>query len=67
MSLATFFIALLVMIAIGLPIGIMFGGISILPSLLNASFPFTVDAAVRSMVSGLNSFPILAIPLFMLL
>lgn len=40
MSLATFFIALLVMIAIGLPIGIMFGGISILPSLLNASFPF---------------------------
>lgn len=66
MSLATFFIALLVMIAIGLPIGIMFGGISILPSLLNASFPFTVDAAVRSMVSGLNSFPILAIPLFML-
>ena len=66
MSLTVFFAALLVMIAIAIPIGVVFGGISILPVLANPAFPFTVDAAVRSMLNGLNSFPILAIPLFML-
>lgn len=66
MSLAVFFVVLLALIAVAIPIGVVFGGISILPVLANPAFPFTVDAAVRSMLNGLNSFPILAIPLFML-
>lgn len=66
MPLPLFFAALAVMIVIAIPIGVVFGGVSILPVLANPAFPFTVDAAVRSMLNGLNSFPILAIPLFML-
>jgi C4-dicarboxylate transporter DctM subunit len=66
MSLALFFIILVIGFFIAVPIGVVFSGISILPNILNQSFPFTAEAALRSMVSGLDSFPILAIPLFML-
>ena len=47
--------------ALGLPLAIV-----LLPSIVDASFPYTADAAVRSMVSGLNNFPLLAIPLFII-
>ncbi|WP_010254063.1 TRAP transporter large permease [Treponema primitia] len=66
MNLSLFFILLGVSFFIAVPIGVVFAGISILPNLLSPSFPFTAEAALRSMVSGLDSFPILAIPLFML-
>jgi C4-dicarboxylate transporter DctM subunit len=66
MNLALFFAVLAVGFFAAVPIGVVFSGISILPNLFNAAFPFTAEAALRSMVSGLDSFPILAIPLFML-
>ena len=45
---------------------LVFGGMSFLPNLVSSSVPYTVDAAIRSMFSSLNSFTMLAVPLFML-
>lgn len=66
MSMGLFFLIFAVLIAIGTPVAVVFGGMASLPSLLNASFPYTAEAAIRSMVSGLDSFTLLAVPLFML-
>ncbi len=66
MSMVLFFIIFFVLIAIGTPMAVVFGGMSFLPGLLSSSVPYTVDAAVRSMFSSLNSFTMLAVPLFML-
>ncbi len=64
MSLGIFFGVLLVLLVLSVPICAVFAAVTILPSLLVPSFPYMADAAVRSMVSGLNSFPLMAIPLF---
>ena len=66
MSMLSFFLIFVVLIAVGTPVAVVFGGMASLPSLLDASFPYTADAAIRSMVSGLDSFTLLAVPLFML-
>lgn len=66
MSLGLFFGALVLLLILSVPICVVFAFITTLPSLMSASFPYTADAAVRSMVSGLNSFPLMAIPLFIL-
>ena len=66
MTIVLFFLILFAVIAIGTPVAIVFGGMAVLPGILDASFPYTVEAAIRSMVSGLDSFTLLAVPLFML-
>ena len=66
MSMPLFFLIFFVAIAIGTPMAVVFGGMAALPSLINSSFPYTAEAAIRSMVSGLDSFTLLAVPLFML-
>ncbi|WP_295581989.1 TRAP transporter large permease [uncultured Oscillibacter sp.] len=66
MSLGLFFGALVVLLVLGVPICAVFSAVTVLPALLDPSFPYAADAAVRSMVSGLNSFPLMAIPLFIL-
>ena len=66
MTIVLFFVILFLVIAIGTPVAVVFGGMSILPGLLDPAFPYTVEAAIRSMVSGLDSFTLLAVPLFML-
>jgi len=66
MSIAVFFIIFFILIAIGTPMALVFGGMSFLPSLLSSSVPYNVDTAIRSMFSSLNSFTMLAVPLFML-
>ena len=66
MSMAVFFLILFAVIAVGTPVAVVFGGMAILPGLLDGAFPYTVDAAIRSMLSGLDSFTLLAVPLFML-
>lgn len=65
MTTLTFFLIFAVLLGLGVPVIGAFGGLSILPHLLDASFPYTLDAAVRSMVGALDSFPLLAVPLFM--
>jgi C4-dicarboxylate transporter DctM subunit len=65
------YFGLVVIILLGLliltaQISNVFTAISVIPKLLNTSFSFTVEACIRSMVSALDSYPLLAIPLFML-
>lgn len=66
MAMGLFFLIFFVLIAIGTPMALVFGGMSFLPNLVSSSVPYTVDAAIRSMFSSLNSFTMLAVPLFML-
>lgn len=59
---ALFFVILL----FGLPISVSMGVSSILPWLLDNSFAANLVMVLRQMMSGVNSLPLLAIPMFML-
>ncbi|MDR0576722.1 MAG: TRAP transporter large permease subunit [Candidatus Accumulibacter sp.] len=54
-----------IVLFIGLPLGVALTGIAILPGLFQPSFPYTAESAVRSLSGGMDSFLLLAIPLFM--
>ena len=64
MTIGLFFILLAVLLAIALPVGGVFGLMATLPNLLGAIKFAPVDV-VRAMFSGVNSFTLLAVPLFM--
>jgi len=53
------------MLLSSVPVAVSMGGIALLPSLIDTSARLTGDALIRSFVSGLDSFTLLAIPLFM--
>lgn len=65
MAIGLFFGILVILLAIGLPVAGVFGGMAILPSILDPDFAYSAAAVVRSMFSGLDSFTLLAVPLFM--
>ena len=56
----------LVSMVLGLPMAVAMGTATFMPQLLDSSFPGTMQYIVQGMVGGLNTTPILAIPLFML-
>ena len=64
MTIGLFFILLAVLIVIALPMGGVFGFMSVLPNLMG-SLSFAPGDVVRAMFSGMNSFTLLAVPLFM--
>ena len=66
MSIGLFFIIFLLVLFMGFPIAGCFGLMTILPNVFQGSFPLDPMTAVRTMSNGLNSFPLLAIPLFVL-
>ncbi len=66
MSLGLFFIIFALFILIGLPIGVGIGMTAILPYLLNSSFTANTQLILRSMLSGIDSFPLLAVPMFII-
>ncbi|MDD3362122.1 MAG: TRAP transporter large permease [Hespellia sp.] len=66
MQIAIVFIAFLILLVIAIPIGSSLGIVSALPGMLDQEFPVSVYYVVRSMLSGLDSFPLLAIPMFVL-
>lgn len=66
MLIGVFFLLFLVMLVIGVPLAVIFGGMSFFPSLINPSFAYNCQAAIKSMFGGLDSFTLLAVPLFML-
>ena len=66
MTMGLFFSILAIILAIGTPVAVLFGGMSFLPSMLDSSFPYSMEYAIRSMLGGLDSFTLLAVPLFML-
>lgn len=66
MSVALFFVVFFLLLFVGLPIAGCFGFMTVLPNIVNGSFPIDSMMAVRTMANGLNSFTLLAIPLFVL-
>lgn len=66
MSLGIFFIIFAVLIVIGLPIGVGIAMTAIVPSLLNSGFSANAQLIIRSMLSGIDSFPLLAVPMFII-
>lgn len=66
MSIPLFFLVFFVILFIGLPIAGCFGLMTLLPNMLDGGFPIDAMMGVRTMANGLNSFTLLAIPLFVL-
>ncbi len=66
MSAGLFVLFFLFLILASLPIAGSFLLSSIIPNLVDPGFMFNIQLAFRAIVSGMNSFPILAIPLFIL-
>ncbi|MDR1315565.1 MAG: TRAP transporter large permease [Spirochaetales bacterium] len=65
LTIGLFFGVMAVLLVIGLPVAGVFGFMGLLPNLLNPGFAYDAAAVVRSMISGLDSFTLLAVPLFM--
>lgn len=66
MSLGIFFLLFALFLVIGLPIGVSMAITAILPSLANSSFAGNPQLIIRSMLSGIDSFPLLAVPMFII-
>ena len=54
------------MIILAVPIAVSLGIISVLPGMTDLSFTATASFVIRSMVGGIDSFPLLAVPMFVL-
>ena len=65
MAIGVFFIILAILLVIAMPVGGVFGMMSLLPSLMHPDFSFAAADVARSMFAGMNSFTLLAVPLFM--
>lgn len=59
-------IAFILCILIAIPISISLGIASVLPRILDPSFTASSQFIIRSMVGGMDSFPLLAVPMFVL-
>lgn len=64
MTIGLFFILLAAFLIISLPVGTVFGLLAVLPGLMGTLNYGAIDVA-RAMFSGMNSFTLLAVPLFM--
>ena len=58
------FLIFFICLMIAIPISISLGIVSILPGILDSSFTVSAKYIVRSMFGGLDSFPLLAVPMF---
>lgn len=66
MSPLAVFLIFLVLLVVGVPIAVGLGAVTILPGLTDPSFTASATYVIRSMFSGLDSFPLLAMPMFIL-
>lgn len=66
MSLGVLFFLLGLLLIIGIPIGMVLTFMGILPNLIDPWFAADPQYIIRAMISGVNSFPILAVPMFIL-
>ncbi len=66
MAVGKVFIVFIITLIIGLPIGISLGTTSLSASLFNPSLPANAEFVFRNMVTTLDSYPLLAVPLFIL-
>lgn len=66
MSAAVIFIIFVICLIIAIPVSISLGIASVLPGALDPSFTASGTYVIRSMLGGLDSFPLLAVPMFVL-
>ncbi len=66
MSILAVMLIFVICLFIAIPVSISLGIVSVLPGAFDASFTASATYVVRSMVSGIDSFPLLAIPMFVL-
>lgn len=66
MSPAALGIIFVLLIFLAVPIGMVLASLSLLPHMLDTWFPTDGPYIIRAMISGINSFPILAVPMFIL-
>lgn len=60
------FIVFILLLVIAVPVSISLGITSVLPSVLDPSFTVGAKYLIRAMFGGLDSFPLLAVPMFVL-
>lgn len=66
MSAVVVFVIFLLCLFIAIPVSISLGIVSVVPGLFDSSFTASANYVIRSMVGGIDSFPLLAIPMFVL-
>ena len=66
MSALIYILLFFVFLALAIPVAVSLGIVSILPGMLDDSFTASATFVVRSMVGGIDSFPLLAVPMFVL-
>lgn len=66
MPIALLFFIFIIGLVIAIPVSITLGITSVLPSIFDPSFTVGAKYLIRSMFGGLDSFPLLAVPMFVL-
>lgn len=66
MSALSVFIVFFICLIIAIPISIGLGIVSVLPGIFDPSFTASGQFVIRSMLGGIDSFPLLAVPMFVL-
>lgn len=66
MQVLLLFVVFAILLIIAIPVSISLGITSVLPSVLDPSFTVGAKYLIRSMFGGLDSFPLLAVPMFVL-
>lgn len=66
MSVLAIFIIFIICLVIAIPISISLGIVAVLPGAFDPSFTASGSYVIRSMLGGIDSFPLLAVPMFVL-
>lgn len=66
MSSVVVFLIFVICLIIAIPVSISLGIVSVLPGMFDPSFTASGTFVIRSMLGGLDSFPLLAVPMFVL-
>lgn len=66
MQVLIIFLLFFIFIILAIPIAVSLGIVSILPGMTDPSFTASAGFVIRSMVGGIDSFPLLAVPMFVL-
>jgi C4-dicarboxylate transporter DctM subunit len=66
MSAIVIFILFAICLLIAIPVSISLGIVAVLPGAFDSSFTASASYVIRSMLGGIDSFPLLAVPMFVL-
>ena len=66
MSSVVVFLIFVICLIVAIPVSISLGIVSVLPGMFDPSFTASGTFVIRSMLGGLDSFPLLAVPMFVL-